>query len=222
MSLYSSSLLYLLISLTSFPPSLAEINAEERAHTARCLPKWGRKALEVRGQKQAVANGQGQLIRAGQSQEDYWDDERGFTSQKGLKDSNFLCKALPFFQFDHFFIPLLMLLVFVIMIATFPCSLHLPLFHSIVLTIEIPHSFWPLKCLKSTETIFTHIVLSHLILSRYIFLRIPAFQFSSLSVLFLSSCPWFLSAVQYLLLNLLFFHYLTFHYPSPLHWRIPE
>ena len=106
MSLYSSSILFLNLSLILLPSSLAEINAEERAQTARCLPKWGRKALEVRGQKQAVANGQGQgqLVRAGQSQEDYWDDERGFTSQKGLKASNFFSEALPFFPVRSFFL----------------------------------------------------------------------------------------------------------------------
>ena len=94
-SLFSSLSLSLLISA-----SLAEINAEERAHTARSLPKWGRKALEVRGQKQAAANaqGQGQMIRAGQSQEDYWDDERGFTSQKGLQASKMFFRSFPFFS----------------------------------------------------------------------------------------------------------------------------
>ena len=95
---YSLSLsLSLLISA-----SLAEINAEERAHTARSLPKWGRKALEVRSQKQAAANaqgqGQGQMIRAGQSQEDYWDDERGFTSQKGLQASKMFFRSFLFFS----------------------------------------------------------------------------------------------------------------------------
>ena len=135
MSLYSSSILFLNLSLILFPSSLAEINAEERAQTARCLPKWGRKALEVRGQKQAVANGQGQgqLVRAGQSQEDYWDDERGFTSQKGSESFEFLVRSITIFSSSIIFfvndIPLLMLVAFVIMIATSPSSLHLPLFN---------------------------------------------------------------------------------------------
>ena len=64
---------------------LAEINGEERAHTARTLPRWGRRALENRAQKQNQVQGLGQVVEVtgGHVTEELWDDERGFTSQKG-------------------------------------------------------------------------------------------------------------------------------------------